>query len=324
MFETISEALKSPRMPSFPVSRTVKLDVPFFKNVWVKDESTNETGTHKDRMAWEIVMVYWDILTTKSESDDTSELPRFSIISAGSAALAIQTQLRKYKLPNLKVLVDSHIDHGVLSALGSLGCEIYQEDLGERQLTSKDILELTNNETGFDITSNKGFDPTLRFYDWLAYEVLNENADYVFTPFGTGQLYENIINIAKNIIASEHADKVYTGDKTKIKKMNFMGATTSNPDTRADKLYAPFKPFTTTSKDWVTLLSKRGYCGDKSGVYEVTEENIVLGYELLGNNKINTEYSGAAALGLLYQMKDQVPRENKILIVNTGKTKLNN
>jgi hypothetical protein len=33
-----------------------------------------------------------------------------SIISSGSAAIAIQTQIKKYKLPNLKVLIDFNTD----------------------------------------------------------------------------------------------------------------------------------------------------------------------------------------------------------------------
>ena len=43
--------------PKFPATPTYQINVPGFSNVWLKDESYNLTGTHKDRMAWEIVAI---------------------------------------------------------------------------------------------------------------------------------------------------------------------------------------------------------------------------------------------------------------------------
>ena len=53
--------------PKFPATPTYKINVPGFSNVWLKDESHNPTGTHKDRMAWEIVVTYRDFLLAKKE-----------------------------------------------------------------------------------------------------------------------------------------------------------------------------------------------------------------------------------------------------------------
>lgn len=44
-----------PDKPKFPATPIMRLEVPGFTNVWLKDESKNPTGTHKDRMAWEIL-----------------------------------------------------------------------------------------------------------------------------------------------------------------------------------------------------------------------------------------------------------------------------
>src|SRR3989338_7270914 len=96
--------------PKFPATPTYKIKVPGFEEVWLKDESHNTTGTHKDRMAWEIVVTYRDFLLAKKRGQVKSELPAMSIISSGSSAIAIQTQLKKYGLPNLRVLVDANID----------------------------------------------------------------------------------------------------------------------------------------------------------------------------------------------------------------------
>jgi hypothetical protein len=54
-----------PGNPKFPATLTYKIQVPRLTNVWLKDESVNETGTHKDRMAWEILKIYHSILLTK-------------------------------------------------------------------------------------------------------------------------------------------------------------------------------------------------------------------------------------------------------------------
>src|SRR3989339_808670 len=96
-----------PENPKFPATPTYKIDVPGFSNVWLKDESFNPTGTHKDRMAWEIIVTYRDFLIAKKMGRVKNPLPTMSIISSGSAAIAIQTQLKKYHLPALKVLVDN-------------------------------------------------------------------------------------------------------------------------------------------------------------------------------------------------------------------------
>ena len=165
---------ENPNMPTFPITPTFRINIPSFSNIWLKDESKNGiTGTQKDRMSWEIVMTYKDILLTKKEND--IHLPHMSMISAGTAALAIQYQMIRYGLPNLKVLIDNKIEKKDLEKLEKAGCIIYKTDLSKKCLTPKEILQLTDNENGFDITSNWAFDPTTRFYDWLSYEILNQN-----------------------------------------------------------------------------------------------------------------------------------------------------
>jgi len=54
-----------PDNPKFPATPTFKIKFPNFSNVWLKDESVNPTGTHKDRMAWEIIVTYHYFLLAK-------------------------------------------------------------------------------------------------------------------------------------------------------------------------------------------------------------------------------------------------------------------
>ncbi len=311
-----------PENPKFPATPTYKIQVPGFSNVWVKDESKNTTGTHKDRMAWEIVVTYRNFLLEKKKSKTIKKLPHMSIISSGSAAIAIQTVLQRYKLPKLKVLVDKGIDVTILKKIKELGCEVYKADLQKKALLSKDILRITKNEQGFDITSAEALDPATRYYDWLSYEILNENPDYCFIPFGTGNLYENILNVNKKEIYAQTHDPRFKGDIEILRDCNFMGATTNNPKTKAVKLYSSHLPFVHYDEQWIRLYKEAGFCGPESNVFTVQEEYIEQALEIVKKQNITTEASGIAGLALLLQMQKKIPKDKKILIINTGKTKL--
>jgi len=307
--------------PKFPATPTIKIMVPGFADVWLKDESKNPTGTHKDRMAWEIVVTYRDFLSAKSRGQIKGNLPALSIISSGSAAFAIQTQLRKYNLPNLRVLFDIHLDKKIVSILKALGCEMFETDLGKSSLDFRQILSLTNNPDGFDITSNEALDPTTRFYDWLSYEIINSSPEFCFIPFGTGNLYENILNINKKEVSTTHHDPRFSGNIEVLRNCNFIGATTNNPQSKADKLYSPHLPFVHYDEQWIRFYRYAGFCGDHSDVHLLQESFLERAYDLAIEQQIDCEYSGIAGLSMLLQMEKEVPKEAKILIVNTGRTK---
>ncbi|MBI2107319.1 pyridoxal-phosphate dependent enzyme [Candidatus Woesearchaeota archaeon] len=309
-----------PGNPKFPASPTYKINVSGFSDVWLKDESVNPTGTHKDRMAWEMVVTYRQMIVAKKQGIIKS-LPSLSILSSGSAAFAIQTQLRKYKLPNLHVLIDSNADPKILKNLELIGCKIFLKDLGRTVFSWKDILNLTKNPNGFDITSNEAYDPTVRFYDWMSYEIINSNADFVFIPFGTGQLYENVLNIVKKEICYSVKDPRFLGDKKILKNTSFLGATTSNPRSKADKLFAPFLPFTNYSQQWIRYYKHTGMTGKNSDVYQIQEKHLDKAIEIAKAQGISCEPSGIAGLALMLQMRSKLPNNMKMLIVNTGKTK---
>lgn len=309
-----------PEHPAFPATPTIKIDVPGFTNVWLKDESKNETGTHKDRMAWELAVTYRDFFAAK-KIGKIRKLPVLSILSSGSAALAIQTRLKKYGLPSLHVLMDIHTEDEVVTYLKKIGCKIFLEDLGETILDGEDILRLTKNKNGFDITSNEAYDPTIRFYDWLSYEIINVNAEYVFVPFGTGHLYENIMNVIKKTLTSRLQDPRFKGAKNILQKTSVLGAATKNPQSKATKLYAPFLPFANYSQQWIKFYQYAGLTGQKSRVYDVSERYLDKALALARTQGIECEPSGIAGLALLLQMKKKMPRNKKILVVNTGKTR---
>ena len=67
-----------PDNPKFPATPTYQIKVPEFSNVLLKEESVNLTGTHKDRMAWEIVVTYRDFLLAKKNGQLKERLPQMS------------------------------------------------------------------------------------------------------------------------------------------------------------------------------------------------------------------------------------------------------
>lgn len=311
-----------PENPKFPATPTYKIQVPGFTNVWLKDESFNPTGTHKDRMAWEIVVSYRDFLLAKKRGQIKADLPKMSIISSGNAAIAIQTRIKRYGLPNLKVLVDYKIDRVLFENMKKIGCELFETNLGKKPLSSKEILTLTRNHEGFDITSAEALDPTTRFYDWLSYEIINSSPAYCFIPFGTGNLYENVLNINKKEVSTKNHDLRFKGNIDILRSCNFFGATTNNPKSKADKLYSPHLPFVHFDEQWIRFYRFAGFCGSESGVFLIKEKFLDEAIKIARNQGIDFEPSGIAGVGLVLQMKNKIPKNKKILIVNTGKAKL--
>lgn len=311
-----------PDSPKFPATPTIPFEVRGFQDVWIKDESLNPTGTHKDRMAWEIVVTYRDFLIAKRFGQLSGKLPHLSLITNGTAGIAVQTMLTKYRLPNLKALVDASLDKKMVKALRQLGCEVYVTDLYRRSFDWRDILSLTHNFEGFDVTSNIGLDPTIRFYDWMSYEIINNSPDYIFVPFGTGNLYENILNINKKEISSMVHDPRFKGDAKRLRHCNFIGATTNNSKSKADKLFSPHLPFLHYDEQWIRFYRSAGFCGPYSDVHIVREDLLDKAMESAESQGVKCEPSGIAGLAMMLQMKDTLPRRGKYLIVNTGKTKI--
>lgn len=299
--------------PKFPASRTYQIDVPGFTNVWLKDESTNPGGTHKARMAWEVLI--------KSKRYQIKEI---SLISSGSAAVAIQHFFNLYGATTvLKVLVDHRMKPEVKNYLKKLGCLVYETDLSKKPLTGKEIKELTDNHTGIDITYREILDRyNDNYYDWLSYEILNENPQHCFIPFGTGDLFINVMIIAErefNNRIFKH-DPRFKGDINIISQCNFLGATTRNEQTRLDKLFSYYLPSLKDYNDYLSSLIENKRIGSSSGILELEEEHVEEALQLAQKQNIPCEPSGIAGLALLLQNRGDIPPNDKILIVNTGKT----
>lgn len=157
-------------------------------------------------------------------------------------------------------------------------------------------------------------------------EFPDDNPRFPATPTvpirGTGHLYENILNILKHESSGPTHDPRYTADTAIIRRCNFLGATTNDPKSKLEKLYSPHLPFVHYDEQWIRLYRSSGICGPASGVKAVQEEFVDEALALAERQGICCEPSGIAGLALLLQMRHEVPKDERILIVNTGKTHL--
>ncbi len=317
--------------PNYPASDCYRINIPNFTNVWLKDESTNPTGTHKDRMAWEVVIKYKEFLKQeqlKRLVKNEDQIPRLSIISSGSAAIAIQNFLRKYDLPDLKVLVDETLDPNICHYLTQAGCELYKYDLSFKLLTPEEIKLLTNNTNGLDITYREIIDHNYKsYYDWLSYEILNQQPDFCFVPFGTGDLFQNILAVVhdEQIAYPQHDPRLQHPNLQQLLRCNFMGATTDNPNSKLQKLYSAFLPSLPIHQKRLQQYKSKQLCGSYTDIYRVNAPYVNKAIQLAQDIGVNCEPSGIAGLALLLQIDGQkripIKRDAKIVIVNTGNTK---
>ena len=311
--------------PKFPASETYKINVPGFTNVWLKDESTNPTGTHKDRFAWEVVIKYKALLDSFRFKKETN-LPQISIISSGGAATAVQNLFNIFEIPiNLKVLVDYNTSNTIKESLTKIGCKIYETNLSSSLLKPDDIKRLTENNNGIDITYRETLDPNLdNYYDWLSYEIINQKADYCFIPFGTGDLFINVLNMVKkeyfNSFLNNPDPRFYASIKN-LSNCNFIGARSVYKKTVLDKLFSSYLPTFNEYVDFIDELKSYSCIGNETQIEIINEKYVDEAINIMTKQNIIFEPSGIAGVVMLLQMKDTIPKDKKILIINTGKTK---
>ena len=296
--------------------------------LWYKDESINPNGTHKDRMAWEIYLWYdMQIKRQMNTPGRKISLKSLSLISSGSAAYSVQQILRDRGFPNLRVLMDRHTPKKLIDFLREQDCKVYLEDLDLKEYDSNDILSLTDNINGLDLTYSSEFDSNREvYYDWLSYEVLNQNPDWVFVPFGTGELYKNILKRNSKEMDKKISSKRFFGDKKVLMNCNFMGASNNNKSSKMKMLYSKFQNNTINevNKNLINSLKEKKHCGGSSSVNIVKEKYLEMAIEVANYFLLNYEPSGISGLGLFFQLIDSndiiIGPNDKIIIINTGKS----
>jgi len=280
-------------------------------NVFVKNEAVNPTGTIKDRVAWELTTLFRDFARTGS-----TQILRYSILTAGNVGTAISESFRKYGLPPIKMLVDENISANILDSLKKLYADIYSANLSV-QLTPNEIKRLTNNVDGIDITSAMIVEPHAIFYDWHVHEAFNEEPNEIYVPYGSGRLMENYLTWQFRNARSK--DSRLQVPVNTVLDISILGAEPSKKSI-ADKLSKDHNPFTAYDTEDMAVLSRLAFSGQRTGKYFIADESIQKAYELM-SQFCETELSACAGLALYLQRLESgaVNPRDKVLVINTGK-----
>ncbi|MBK7392992.1 MAG: PLP-dependent lyase/thiolase [Chloracidobacterium sp.] len=305
--------------PAWPATPTFPIQVPGFLDVYLKDESANPTGLHKDRMAWEIAK------KAKYFEDQHGHGRDFSLITSGGAAISIQFFLNLIGASStLRAVVHPGMDDALKEAMVKLGCLVFEADLKAKELTQADIRQATDNKNVIDLTYRTTDIPGIEYYDWLSCEILNSEPDYCFIPFGTGELYTNVLRFVQKAYHERffQCDLRLKANIDRLTKCHFLGATTDRADSKLTKLFAYHRPLYENHKGLVKKLRSDEIIGSSSSIEVVRERYVDEAIDIAATLGINCEPSGIAGLALLLQMKKKVNVSAKILIVNTGRTNL--
>lgn len=322
----------------------------------IKDESLNGGGSHKDRWALEMLFFYREQIEKAVNRYDALDcdsgivdLPSLSLISSGGAAFALQSLLSLYNLPPLHVVMhDSQQMRNAAEKLSLIGAVVKHVELfgsekdRDYTLEKTDVLAATDNHQGWEITTREPDEPYERaFYDWLICEIILEKPDFIFVPFGTGDLYGSILSvIERETREGERVDDRLAGLVTEdIKGIHVIGATTNNPNSSMDKLFSAYQPSKPALRTKAAALKKQGIVGEHSAVLNLEETWAVdARKEFEGSDKYvgRAEASGTAGLGLFRRMQDELEKDlkpvsrtgtdkdgevkvlKKVLVVNTG------
>ena len=270
-----------------------------FSDLWIKDESGNPSGTHKDRLALNVLELYLKWISIRGLNED---LPKFSLISAGNAAIAIGSILKENGLPNLKVLIDRRMDAQKIELLQSKGCDVFLTDLFSKSFSVEDILRLTKNQNGIDLTSYCNLSDLNKTYNHLAEKILARDPDVIISPYGTGGLFSAICNAVW-----ERCEKLFSKVDIFESKPSFAPCSvigvTSFKNSKADKIHASFSPFD-NNNNRLSFFKSIGILERKSEICCIEDSFINEAIDVIRLNEIRCEPSGAAGLAYLIKYKN--------------------
>ncbi len=319
----------------YPATPVKNVELPSGARVIVKDESdlsSNRTGTVKDRFAQRVVDRYRTIATMALSHIDSSyvstmhrmilgggdplavmhpydmgreAMPHVSVVTSGNEGMALSRLFADLELPAPKLLMDTATPTTTIESFRRERADIYLADLGRKALTRDDILAYTNNPNGIELTSTVNFGEGLDEYFYLVREVAALKPDTVFMPYGSGRLFSNFINLQPHF--------------TDLRQTSVVGVSPNDPNSVADKLTAPFRPFELYTPDYLDTLKKNGYTGNLTSIRMVDDEYIEAAHELLNEQSVQAEPSAAAGLAGLMEIDQTVAQLGRTVVISTGK-----
>jgi len=182
--------------------------------------------------------------------------------------------------------------------------------LDSKILSTDEILEITDNKNGIELTSNMALNPYKNYYHDLVSSIADlDFTGYIFVPYGSGHLFGSFINYRD----------FYEPDK-----LHLIGGVTYSKSLKADKLYAPYNPFSLINHNFIYTKIGLKEIGDKSTVIQFEESSLLEAMDIMSKYKIDVEPSGLGGFAAMINMhkKNMINKKDKKMILLTGKSEI--
>jgi len=159
------------------------------KNVWVKDESANPTGTYKDRRSAAIM-----------QHAMHHGIHKLVLISAGNAAYSLAKYAKGTGI-EVHVVVDHNLTAGIKDVLRRICTQVVEIDLSRKLLQSEDLITMARaspHEKIIDVSN--GYHEA---YMAIVKELKNDlpwQPDSIAMPFGGG---EALVGVAMGVMEAQ-------------------------------------------------------------------------------------------------------------------------
>lgn len=193
---------------------------------WIKDESTNPSGTIKDRRNEMII-----------KEADRLKIDKLVLITAGNNGYSLAKLAQG---TNIKVvcIVNKNIDRRVFEILKEISYQVIEVNLNEKILRPEEIVAFArerDDEVIWDVT-NGYEDAYIPLFGEIFSQV--ENVDYIVVPLGSGGIYIGAIQAAERF----------------RKNVKIIGiGTQSTYHSTADKLSTPWTPYAKAIENYAKM-----------------------------------------------------------------------
>lgn len=253
-------------MPQIKVGKTPLIpfkkifpDLPF-ANAFCKDESTNPSGSFKDRRSIEIINEAMRLGVDK-----------LALITAGNSGCSLASLAKGTSLL-IVCIVDKNIDPAMKDLLKKISHDVIEVNLQHKILRPEEVISFAREkeeEVIWEVTN--GYDQS---YVPIVAELRNLNPDYIVTPVGSGESFVGLVN----------------GVDLYRMKTKIIGVGVQNQSySIADKLYTPWTPYNKA----MTAIEKRGHI-----IYRLSEEEVRRAYTM-AKGKISCEMSSAVVFAAI-------------------------
>ena len=281
------------------IGNTPLIQIPEISNLaphahlWIKDESTNQSGTMEDRRS-----------KAAQELAQKCGREHLCLVATGNSALSIATISAGSNL-RVTAIVNPKVKAPVIEAMKKRRIKVVQHEL-ETALNSAQIQKLAKDK---DNPNDTPLDITAYFHDAykeLYLEIVREiNPDFIIAPYGTG---EAVFGLVLGALAQQRALNWAAPKDYPITTPKIIGVKPAETDTiAAAATHSPYPQFLVDHPRHFSTISV-----DKNQIQEA--------YNLVSPH-LQTEPSAAIAFAAIPELtSDPNTKGKKFVIINSGRS----